>query len=880
MEDKNAAAAKSSRPRTRVQFTGSTADGTATSNNVKFKHSSAVFRYPPAVWNEDDEDADAEWDEDEVEVEEAFVKDETGQPIGRPDDSGIEEVVVDEDETVKLSSGAPGKIQGEDTQMSWEEVDDVNAQTRAALGIPAPLRPGSVSPSAGYQQRDEALATEGQQQQLRSQTSRERLLAQQQDQKSQAQPVQERRPIQLDPAEATDTKRLVITPAVAREGYSPSPQPGSGSQQQSGPLLPSAILQKQQQARDEERKRTREEIEAAEQEARKRAKGQAPGVQQQPQSPKELVRTASQETRSSVASGSGSSGSGGAKLRKERTDRDRERDRDTEDERQKETDKDGKEKKKKSGMFGGLFGRRKEKGDKEKGSKSSIENIAGAASEAGRARGSEESGTSSAMSHVQQYTASPPEGRSALSPSPGLRQQPRSAPSPQQAQQQQAPAPQASSLYPQSTTTTTPAVQPSSAVPPQVSQHASQLRERDQQQQALYQKYLKSSPSSPPDGPSYATMSASLVMPNQSGSLNGSPNASGFGLGLAPGAAGFRTAGGRPGSLILSPSSGDIVVPELNVVRVFAGRNLQTEATFKTVLLNATATAADLVRQAMQRFRLAAGENAEDYYLTVKQVEGSTLRLEPNEKPLGVFEQLAEEALDLPKVKRSSMGSISSVASNLSAHPAIRKLSMNDFIEDSAVKIYLNRTGDSGDDSMTLEDEDTIIADSSHALDTDQSTSSLRGQFLSVSTSNVSNVSPERFTSPSVRFALQLVIFPDELPDNMVFDPHTEAIVFKETLRDRSQSSATVNPGIPQNHRKKFFNFPKNITVAEVIELGLERFGILEGVVDGGDEVEDKLTKRRSTSRVRYILTVQIDGQGESMFLFLFSVYSSLLFRS
>ena len=81
--------------------------------------------------------------------------------------------------------------------------------------------------------------------------------------------------------------------------------------------------------------------------------------------------------------------------------------------------------------------------------------------------------------------------------------------------------------------------------------------------------------------------------------MGGSPNASGFGLGLGPGAAGFRTAGGRPGSLILSPSSGDgqsgINVPELNVVRVFAGKNLQTEATFKTVLLNATAIAADLV---------------------------------------------------------------------------------------------------------------------------------------------------------------------------------------------------------------------------------------------------------------------------------------------
>ena len=56
--------------------------------------------------------------------------------------------------------------------------------------------------------------------------------------------------------------------------------------------------------------------------------------------------------------------------------------------------------------------------------------------------------------------------------------------------------------------------------------------------------------------------------------------------------------------------------------------------------------------------------------------------------------------------------------------------------------------------------------------------------------------------------------------------------------------------------------FPKNVTVAEVIELGLERFGILEGVVDGGDEVEDNLAKR-STSRLRYGLCVDVGtGQG------------------
>ena len=346
----------------------------------------------------------------------------------------------------------------------------------------------------------------------------------------------------------------------------------------------------------------------------------------------------------------------------------------------------------------------------------------------------------------------------------------------------------------------------------------------------------------------------------------------GMGLGL-----GLPSSRQRPTSLVLSPTDGQVGVPDLSVIRVFAGKNVQTEATFKTVLLNASTTSSDLVRQSIQRFRLPAGEDENDYYLTVKQVEGSSAALRSDEKPLGVFDQFVEEALEMPKVKRSSMGSISSVASNLSAHPAIRKLPMNDFTDDSAVKFYLNRKSDDGDDSLTVEDEDTtIIADSSsQGADGDSIGSGGRGRYLTVQTGGPGNsVSPERFSSPSLRFAMQVVIFPEELPENMVFDPQTEAIVFKDTLRLRSQSASAVNPGISQTQRKKFFMFPKNITVAEVIELGLERFGILEGVVDGGDEVEDKLTKRRSSTRVRYILTVQVDGQGKIYFLTSIQVYT------
>ncbi|EJD07492.1 uncharacterized protein FOMMEDRAFT_100753 [Fomitiporia mediterranea MF3/22] len=854
MDSINPAASKSSRTRNRVQISAPASDsngGEDGKRGVAFHRSSSIFRYPPAVWNEEDEEGEGEWDEDDVEIEDAPVKDTSGSAEDFQANNNEMQTDV---ESVERSATST-----EDVEMEWSDARRQNvpaalrpvahAATQSQQVQPDQQQVQQAQPQAQQQaqpqvqqqaqQQAQQPAQQQQQPQLRSQTSRERLIAQQGAQMGQ----QEARPTQiLDPAQQTETKKLVITPSIARD--EPVKQEQEQQQQRTpGPLYPSAIIQKQQEKLEQERKRAREEIEAAEEAARKRAAkgrdiglGPAP-VQPQAQPQKELTRSASQETRSSA----GSVPSSGGKLRKERSDKDKEAE---------DSERDSsKEKKKKGGVFAGLFGRKK---DKEKGSKTSIENIAGAAAD-GRLRNSEESSatvSSSTHSHNQSYTSSPPEsGRGVTSPSPGARQTVQQrVPTPvQQPQRNQSPTP-----------VTQMPLQPSITL--QVSQHASSLRERDQQQQALYFEYLKRSPSAP-DQPSYATQSASLVMPTQgSGSISGSPNTSGLGLGLAPVNSSFRTPSGRPGSLILSPATGPdgqsgIGLPELSVIRVFAGDNLQSDATFKTVLLNSSTTVADLVRQSMQRFRLAAGEDASDYYLTVKQVEGSSLKLTSDMKPLGVFEQLVEEAEQMPKtVKRSSMGSISSVASNLSAHPAIRKLNMNDFTDDSAVKFYLNRVSDRDRDESDL-------TDSSGAASRTGADGDGRGRTVSASNSSLSSGSPERFSSPSVRFPMQLIIYPNELPDNMVFDPHTEAIVFKETLRDRSESSAAVNPGVSQNERKKYFSFPKNITVAEVIELGLERFGILEGVVDGGDEVEDKLTKRRSSSRVRYTLTVKFDGQ-------------------
>jgi len=53
--------------------------------------------------------------------------------------------------------------------------------------------------------------------------------------------------------------------------------------------------------------------------------------------------------------------------------------------------------------------------------------------------------------------------------------------------------------------------------------------------------------------------------------------------------------------------------------------------------------------------------------------------------------------------------------------------------------------------------------------------------------------------------------------------------------------------------------------VVEAIEQGLERFGIQEGVVDGGDDVEDRGANRRMLAKVRYSLIMAIGGEGTSV---------------
>ncbi|CEL59744.1 Tip elongation aberrant protein Tea4 OS=Schizosaccharomyces pombe (strain 972 / ATCC 24843) GN=tea4 PE=1 SV=2 [Rhizoctonia solani AG-1 IB] len=727
--------------------------------------SNQVFNYPPAVWNEDEYEGD-EWDEDEEgdEYEEAYEELE--------DDSGAH------------GQSSNGKVNPADFDpddgMSWEEgaaEESRNKQTAQQQQGDTSSGQAKISPGAQQAQLGLGLASTARQ------GSRERLVS---GQSQQSQDTARG----FDPENITETRRVTVTPAIARD-MSARQNGNENTTASSGlQLAGQGQVQVQQRLSQEEGKRSREDPSDSENGDGSRKRGK--------------------DNRSS---------NGDRKLRKERNS-------DGPDTDGEGSGKESKDKKKKGGVLAGLFGR----GKKDKKEKDTVRRpISSQDSETSlAARESDDS-----LSAPSNYTLSPPETGNPVFP----HQRRSNSMDPKRSQPSNAP------------TTQTGTLQAS----------ALRMQRADQEQQARFHQSFSRSPSSPPDpAMAFGTQSAATQLRNLHAT----------------------THNGRPGSLILI--EGNQPLPELSVLRVFAGERVESEATFKTVLVNADTTSTKLVHQAMQRFRLANAEDPSEYYLTVKSSGGAEAMLRPDEHPLLVFE--AEQAR-APTVKRSSVGSINSIASNLSAMPAIAKLGMNDFADDSAVKFYLNRkpspkSSDGSPSPRGIEEDITLRADeiddagtSAGVAVADDDTDTLRGSVsygttngrphLTVAPASQGSVPPERFTSPSARFSVQVVIYPEDLPEGMVFDPHTEAIVPRGTLQHRSQSGIAASPGISQTQRRKVLNFPKNTTVAEVIEASLERFGILEGVVDGGDDVEEKLTKRRSHSRVRYGLAVLNESQAE-----------------
>ncbi|KAL4401854.1 hypothetical protein ACI68E_001505 [Malassezia pachydermatis] len=278
------------------------------------------------------------------------------------------------------------------------------------------------------------------------------------------------------------------------------------------------------------------------------------------------------------------------------------------------------------------------------------------------------------------------------------------------------------------------------------------------------------------------------------------------------------------------------------VVRLFAGDTIQSDATFKTVLLSPTTTASELLRQAMQRFHLTEDEN--DYAVVLRHADGDEQTLESSAYPLQMLEALADH---MGNTSHNDSSQHDSVTSLMSLVDTSSSRIMFDYSDDRYGKLFLVRR------TSSLDDVDKLLA----------STPALTAM-LSPSAPVTSPTKAKMAPSPStpaaapasdtlLRFTVQLALDAPDLPEGLYFDATSGVPMRGSPPPDQA----------PSLSQTRLLQLVKNATVAEVIEAGLEAFQVPDAVVDGGDDVEARAWHGRP--RAKYRLVAQSGTNEQSL---------------
>ncbi|CAO3680944.1 unnamed protein product [Umbelopsis ramanniana] len=236
---------------------------------------------------------------------------------------------------------------------------------------------------------------------------------------------------------------------------------------------------------------------------------------------------------------------------------------------------------------------------------------------------------------------------------------------------------------------------------------------------------------------------------------------------------------------------------QVTVLRVFAG-NVNLGTNYKTVVVDSNTNAEDLIKRAVSRFHIQQIEgntvdspnSRVEYYLSVKTMDGDELTLTPQDKPLSIFQSLtAHLTTPLPSlthVKQLREKASTVEVTRLGVSRAQNKVKGN-FGEDSVIRFYLHKRI-----KRVHEREGQVyIKISVYADDETGSTAQ------SKKTSNRSSI-------------------------------------MKSKKKTSDHSSSKYRERID-----KLIAIGSNATVAEVTLIALEKFHILNGVVDGVEDDED-----------------------------------------
>lgn len=300
----------------------------------------------------------------------------------------------------------------------------------------------------------------------------------------------------------------------------------------------------------------------------------------------------------------------------------------------------------------------------------------------------------------------------------------------------------------------------------------------------------------------------------------------------------------RPGSLQVPPGTDAGI--SLHVIRVFAQAELNTSVAYKTVLLTESTTAREIVRQAVQRFGIVSVRPAqvdcsvqeEEYALNVHALNGKERTLDPDECPLKIYESLTEK--QAPSIRWSSLdlpgtGQHTSFDSKQGKLVERIRRTSRDFSDDHSVKFFL---------ATAPEDHGTQTVDTS-------------GETISLPKPHVPSPFP---TSPAIlHFGVRVILFADELAPSLSLD--ASGVV-------ASHSQVTSHPvnDSAWTYAQADLSLPRSTSVAELVEMTVEYFGIPNGVSQGGEEASKPQLLTQTAGEqgtVTYGLTVNVDSTAE-----------------
>ncbi|CAJ0915338.1 12243_t:CDS:2 [Entrophospora sp. SA101] len=252
--------------------------------------------------------------------------------------------------------------------------------------------------------------------------------------------------------------------------------------------------------------------------------------------------------------------------------------------------------------------------------------------------------------------------------------------------------------------------------------------------------------------------------------------------------------------------------PTYSILRIFSGQNLKFNFAFKIVLINQMTTTTDLIKQALNRFKIDNENNWDDYFITIKKTNGEESHLMPHDHPLEIFQSLnSYSTAPLPSIKRSSIASVSSTSSNISNHPKIKNLESNYNENPVTVAFYLNKK---------------------------------------ISRNSRSSIGDKKLH-------LRVITYADDLPTHLRSKgplapiPRISLSVTKH-LADKTARRRSREEGKP---REKHLIVNGLTTVADVILKSMKKFGIVDGIVDDGEHIESN-----DDEIPRYRLMLNIEG--------------------